>query len=319
MARNLQLSQEEDEVKKVLAILGIALGLLASTTACSEIAASDKVGLWYAQGQYDGDKFDHCVTPGKSDKVSFNDTVFWLPTSVRTWNAAPSGGDTNQPLVLTAKPDNGQTSGIEVNVWTQTTLKINTWCGSDEKDGSAPFVRWWNDLGRRYAADTDKGWDSLLNATVVPALEKAKNTLRGYTADQLVLGTVWAEAEPQFAKTFSEELTRLSGGQYFCGPSFNRAKPDCPAVEVSIKDVDYRDPGIQTARNEKQKALELAQAKVIAAQGDVDAAEKQKSLYNNPAWVALEKAKIQLEIAKACGANPNCHMIMGADGTIITT
>lgn len=33
----------------------------------------------------------------------------------------------------------------------------------------------------------------------------------------------------------------------------------------------------------------------------------------------LEKAKLQLEIAKACGQNPNCHMIMGADGTIVST
>lgn len=24
-------------------------------------------------------------------------------------------------------------------------------------------------------------------------------------------------------------------------------------------------------------------------------------------------------IARSCGQNPNCHMVMGADGTIITT
>ena len=72
-------------------------------------------------------------------------------------------------------------------------------------------------------------------------------------------------------------------------------------------------------RRNKQKALEQASAQVAEAQGKLDAANKQAQLYDNPAWVALEKAKIQLEIARACGQNPNCHMVMGADGTIITT
>jgi len=305
-------------VKKILAALAL-VGLLFSATACAEVAQSDKIGLWYAEGQIDGDHFDHCVKPGTSVGVAFNDTVYWLPNNVRTWNAAPSGGDTNVPLTVTAKPDNGQTSGVEVNVWTQTTLKLNTFCGGDDKDANSPVVQWWNDLGRRYAADTDKGWDSMLQNTVVPALEKAKNTLRNYTADQLVLGNVWATAEADFSKTFSDELTRLSGGDYFCGPTFTRAKPDCPAVAVSIKDVDYKDAGIQAARNDKQKAIEQATAQVAAAQGQVDAAAKLATLYNNPAWVALEKAKIQLQIAQACGQNPNCHMIMGSDGTIITS
>lgn len=306
-------------MKKVLAVLALAGLLLGSTAACAEIAQSDTVGLWYAHGQIDGNKFDHCIKPGVSDETSWNDDIYFLPNNVRTWNAAASGGDTNVPLTVTAKPDNGQTSGVEVQVWTQTSLKLNTYCGADEKDGNAPFPQWWQNLGKRYGADTDAGWLAMLNNTVVPALEKAKNTLRVYTADQLVLGTVWTEAEKEFSKTFSEELTRLSGGNYFCGPTFNRAKADCPAVEVSIKDVDYKDPGIQAARNEKQKALETAAAQVAAAQGQVDASEKLKGLYNNPAWVALEKAKIQLQIAQACGQNPNCHMVMGADGTIITS
>lgn len=306
-------------MKKFLLAVVAAVLLLGTASACAEIADSDKVGLWYAQGQSDGDHFDHCVKPGTSDDTAWNDKVYWLPNNVRTWNVAPTGGDTATPLTVTAKPDNGQTSGVEVQVWTQTSLKLNTYCGDKDTDANAALPQWWNNLGRRYGADTDSGWTAMLNNTVVPALEKAKNTLRGYTADQLVLGTVWAEAEPVFAKAFSDELTRLSGGQYFCGPSFTRAKPECPAVEVSIKDVDYKDPGIQAARNEKQKALEQAAAQVAAAQGQVDAAEKLKTLYSNPAWVALEKAKIQLQIAQACGQNPNCHMIMGSDGTIITS
>jgi hypothetical protein len=305
-------------VKKFLAAAA-AVAVLLTGTACAERAASDTVGLWYAQGNSDGDHFDHCVPPGKSDDIAVNDKVYWVPNNLRTWNATPKGGDTNVPLTLTAKPDAGQTSGTQVLVWTQTSFKLNTFCGNDDKDTSSPLVQWWQSIGKRYQADTTDGWTNMLMNTVEPALEKAKNTLRGYTADELVAGTVWDQAEPLFEKVFSEELTRLSGGNFFCGPTFNRAKPDCPQVAVSIKDVDYSDPGIQDARNAKQKAIEQAAAQVAAAQGQVDAAAKQRDLYNNPAWVALQKAQIQLQIAQACGQNPNCHMIMGSDGTIITS
>jgi hypothetical protein len=133
---------------------------------------------------------------------------------------------------------------------------------------------------------------------------------RNYSADPLVAGTNLPEIQDAIAKEFSSELARVTGAPFFCGPTFNRATKNCPAVQVLVKDVDYADPGIQKARNEKQKALETAQALVAEAEG---------KLYDNPAWVQLEKARIQLEIAKACGQNPNCHMVMGADGTIITT
>lgn len=301
----------------VLALGGLTLG---GTAACSEIAESDVVGLWYAQGQIDGDTFDHCVKPSTSDDWSWNDSVYWVPNSLRTWNIAAQAGpgvDSTTPLVVTAKPEPGQTSGLEVNVYTQTTLMLNTYCGSDEKDASAPLVQWWQKIGKRYGANTEEGWAAMLGATVVPALEKAKNTLRSYTADQLVLGTVWAEAEVAFQTAFSTELERLSGGDFFCGPDFNRNSPDCSSVAVSINNVDYRDAGVQKARNEKQAAVERAQAAVAEAQGKLAAAKAQNELYQNEAWLQLELAKIELAKAQACAQAGGCTIILdGSTGGV---
>lgn len=304
-------------MKRIISALAAGILLLGGLTACSEIAPPNQVGLWYAQGQADGNKFDHCVKPSEVDKWIANNEVYWVPNDVRTWNVAPSGGDTDQALVLTAKPETGQQSGLEVLVWTQTNFKLNTFCGSDDKDASSPVVRWWQDLGDRYDANTVDGWRNMLLNTVVPALEKAKNVLRSYTADELVLGTVWAEAEQAFATTFTTELTRLSGGTYFCGPDFQRASPDCSPVQVSIKDVDYRDPGIQAARNDKQKAVETAAAAVAKAQGEVAAAEAQKALYSNPQWMQIQLETIRLEQIKACASAPSCRLIIGVDGQVL--
>jgi hypothetical protein len=300
-----------------LAAVLVALGLLVTATACSEIADPDVVGLYYMQGDRDGYKFDHCIDPGKSDDAIWNNSVVWLPNNLRTWNIQPQGGDSDRPITVATKPEPNQPSGVQVNVWSQVNMMLNTNC----QDGSnSVLVQFWERIGRRYKADEEAGWKVMLLNTVVPALEKSTRVVvRNYAADPTVAGTNLPDIQQAVSAEFGKELRRLVGGDFFCGPTFNRATKECPPVEVLVKDVDYTDPGIQQARNNKQKALEDAAAKVAAAQGEVDAANKLESLYRNGAWLELEKAKIQLKIAEACGQNPNCQMIMGSDGTIITT
>lgn len=297
-------------------LLAVAAGAALLLSGCA-IAEPDKVGLYYMEGESDGYHFGQCIEPGTSGPGYWNNSAIFLPTNLRTWNIAPQGGDTDRPITVASKPEVNQPSGVQVNVWAQVNLMLNTNC---EGGKTSTIVQFWEKIGRRYAAETDDGWRKMLLNTVVPALEKSVRVVaRNYSADPLVAGTSLPEIQDAIAREFSTELQRVTGGPYFCGPEFNRATKDCPAVQVLVKDVDYTDPGIQQARNDKQKALEQAAARVAEAQGQVDAANKQRELYNNPAWISLEKAKLQLEIAKACGQNPNCHMVMGADGTIITT
>lgn len=303
-------------MRNKLTALALAVASVFAVAACA-IAAPDQVGLYYMEGSSDGYKFDHCIEPGASDDAEWNNSVVYLPTNLRTWNIAPDGGDTNVPITVASKPENGQPSGVQVNVWAQVNLMLNTNC---DGGGTSTVVQFWEKIGRRYKADTDDGWKKMLLNTVVPALEKAvRVVVRNYSADPLVAGTNLPEIQEAIATEFSSELGRVTGEPFFCGPRFNRATKDCPPVQVLVKDVDYTDPGIQQARNAKQKALESAAAAVAEAEGKLKAANAQQQLYDNPAWVALEKAKIQLQIAQACGQNPNCHMVMGADGTIITT
>jgi hypothetical protein len=160
----------------------------------------------------------------------------------------------------------------------------------------------------------------MLQQVLVPTLEKVtQDVIRTYGADELVgnIGGVRAEAQKKISDLFTIELKRVVGGDYFCGPSYNRASKDCPAIEILIRDVDYNDPGIQEARNAKQKAIEMAAAAVAQAQGEVDAANKRGELYKNPAWVKLQLAQTQLEAIKACASNPNCTIIIGADGNVL--
>lgn len=301
-------------IHRTLTAVAVAAVLMIFGTGCSEIADPDKVGLYYMKGEVDGYKFGHCVDPGASDDWVANNEVKWFNNNLRTWNIATTGGDTNEPITVQSAPEPAQPSGVQVNVWPQTNFMLNTTCS----DGNSPLVQWWERIGRRYDADTDKGWKDMLNATVVPALQKATRTVvRRYAADPLVAGTNLPEVQQNISTEFQTELKRLVGGDYFCGPTFDRKAGTCPAVEVLVKDIDYTDPGIQAARNEKQKAIETAAAEVAAAQGQVDAANKLNTLYSNEAWVRLQIAEMNLKAIEFCGKNPTCHMVIGADGNVL--
>ena len=157
----------------------------------------------------------------------------------------------------------------------------------------------------------------MLSNTIVTALEtSSRSVVRSYTADDLVSGQKREEVQQKIATLFQSEIKRVVGGEYFCSPAFDRHNGQCGEVQILLKDVDYANPNIQAARDEKQAAVEKATALVAEAQGKVDAANKTGTLYNNPAWVELEKAKLQLQMVQECAKNQNCTIVLGADGGV---
>lgn len=312
-------------LKKILLTATAAVLAVGSLAACSEIAPPDEVGLYYLEGPDDGFKFDHCYDPGSTTDAVWNNSVVLLPASLRTWNIAPPGtpgADSNTPIIVNSKPEDGQPSGVQVSLWTQTNFSLNTYCGAEGKDAASPMVQFWEKIGRRYAADTPDGWKAMLSATIVTALEtSARSVVRGYTADSLVSGQTREQVQSEIATLFQSEIKRVVGGDFYCSPTFDRKSPDhtCGEVGVLLKDVDYTNPDIQTARDAQQAAVLRAAAAVAEAQGKVDAANKLGQLYNNAAWVELQKAQLQLDAVKACAANPNCTIVMPGAAVNVTT
>lgn len=286
------------------------LTLGAGMTGCSVYPEPDEMGLYYMQGSSDGNKFERCVDPGESVN-EWDNEVIRLPDNVRTWRISPDqGADSNTPIVVSAKPQEGQPSGVQVKVWAQVTLHLNTNC--NDEDGG-PLKAFWESLGRRYSANTPEGFATkLLPAVIVDPLKMViGEEVKAYTADDLVARKDMKLIQERIAARFGEEVDKLAGGKYFCGPSFKRGSVDCPPIEVIITDVDLANEDLQKARDAKQKAIEEAAAAVAAAEGQVQAAKKLETLYQNQAWLALEKAKLELQQAQACAASPNCTIILG--------
>lgn len=315
----------------------VVLATAVALSGCTSVTEPDQVGLYYKVGDLDGNIFDHCTEPAKTDTMPVNDEIIYLPINLRNWLIADrDGADSRSGTVVAAAPENGQPSGVQVKVWSNTSFKLNTYC--DANGGTVKAF--WESIGRRYKANEDSGWNDMLNKIFVPALEKAtQDVIRSYKADDLVgnIATetaptgIRAEAQAKIAVAFTAELKRATGGAFFCGPTFDRLKNECPNIEILISDVDYNDAGIQAARNEKQKQIELgaatleranaeAAALLAEAKGKKNAAEEIAKLYQNPAWVRLQDTILKTQaLIAACEKAKECKLIVGADGNIIVS
>lgn len=349
--------------KRVGAALGAVL-VLGSLAACSSRAEPDEIGLYYTKGSIEGTKFQECIEPSTKGPGTVNDEVYWLPTSLRTWNIQPEGGDTANPITAGSKPDvNGQ-AGPQVHVWATTEFYLNSDCTDAEgkETTQAPVVLFWEKTGRRYSVTAkvdDQGWKNMLLNTLVPVLERTMQSVtRNFTADELDanVGDTWAKAEALMREEFTAQLRGKVGGDYFCGPEYQRDRdvtwnqktvksekveetvagkkvtvdkfnfgPDesksgqCPPVKVTISNVDYADKGLQDARAATRKAAEEAKRRLIEAQAKVDEAAILSKAAQDKNYMRLKELETQLQMAQACAASPNCKLIIGADGQIIGT
>jgi hypothetical protein len=330
----------EKKVNKPLNKVGavvLASMLMVGLSACAEVTEPDYIGLYYNEGSSDGYTFDHCMQPGKADDAMWNNSVVFLPISLRTFVIDDAeGADLKDILTASTQPQEGQPSGVEVEVSTKTNFYLNTYC--DDSGGVAKLF--WEKIGRRYRANIPEGWKEMLLKELVP-VQKAiiKDEIRKYPADDLVANllvkgsntlTMRAQAQQNIADRLAVEFNRIAGGNFFCGPSFNRVKADCPPLELLVIDVDFRDKNIKAARNNKQVAVEQAAADLARAQGaaaallaeaqgKANAAKALEALYKTPGWIDLQKQQIQANaLYQACQAAKECYVVAGSNGNVWT-
>ncbi len=327
-----------------------AVAVLGTLVACSSRAEPDEIGLYYTKGSVEGTKFQECVEPSTKGPGTVNDEIYWLPTSLRTWNIQREGGDTATPITAGTKPDANGQAGPQVHIWATTEFYLNSSCkDADGKETTqAPVVLFWEKTGRRYsvtAAEGDEGWKNMLLNTLVPVLDRTiQGVSRNFTADEMDtnLNDTWSKAEALMRDEFTAQLRSKVGGDYFCGPEYQRDREvtwtqktvknengvfvfgadesktgQCPPVKVTISNADYADKGLQDARAATRKAAEEAKKRLIEAQAKVDEARILSKAANDPNYMRLKELETQLQMAQACAANPNCTLIIGADGTII--
>lgn len=314
-------------LRKLMVGLG-SVGLLAASltlSGCSTITPeADGVTLHYKGGPYDGNKFDRVVGPGESSSNwSVSDHDYQLPTNVRAWKICGADADQAQAVVVNTKPADKEVSGIPVAVCAQVNMKLNTYTG-DLGTGfpGGTLRKFWENVGHRYQADTDKGWLKMMNQTVVPTISKAiQDAARNYSADELVGNSngVWTKFQNDVVGQFNDELKRLNGGNYFCGPDFDRGDQQhrCSSPAMIVSNIDFANPEVQKSRDNKRIAAENAAAQLTAANGTLAARNALNAALNDPNYLRYLQIQNNLEAAKACAAGPHCVLVVGGGNVTV--
>lgn len=304
--------------KKSLLVLMLALAVFA--TACAS-TASDEIGLIYNDGPIQGQSYDKMVDPG-SGQVFMGpfDFMAKLPVNQRDYTFCPDDGCDAPPIKVTAL------GGAELAFSGGVTFELNT--------GTEEMAReFYEEICRKFDCTTDEGWDEMLRVNMRGPIEDAlQEEVRGYSVDALYAG-VPAEGEAAsdeealstltkvsdaLAATLKETINQYAGGDYFCGPAYDRSKPDeCPDFEFIITEVTPSD-AVRAAFDQnvasRQGVIDAknkADAAEIEAQGQKRAQDALAGLYTDPNYISYLRALAEQECAK----NANCTLIIGGDNT----
>ena len=279
----------------------------------------DRIGLHYTGGPIEGQKFVKIVEPGTGQQfLGLQDKLVLLPVTQRDYIAGTSANVDGPPIVAPAK------GGVEMQFEISAYFTLNT----------SPDVvrRFYERMCIKFGCTSDGGWDRMLENNFRKPIEQAvQQSIRGYTVDELYAGeareatteeevtSLLVQVQDEIAADLKDNINRILGGDYFCGPTFEREDPEvCPDFQFQIvKAVPTNEGVIESfAENSASQqrvitAQNTAQAEVAEAEGRRKSQEALAGIYSDPAYVAYLEALAMQECAK----NSNCTLVITPGGT----
>lgn len=310
------------KLKSVIAALGLTIML----AACGSTHA-DTVGLHYNGGPFEGESFERIIEPGSGNQVlGPADTLVQLPINQRDYTACAAvrtddtEGCDGGAIRVAAK------GGAELDISLGVTFELNT--GTDETTRD-----FYEEVCKKFDCTSDDGWDEMLRVNFRGPIEQAvQQQVRNYTVNELFAGiapsgeegtteavSTLDKVQTALATDLKENINSFVGGDYFCGPAFDRSVPDvCPEFVFQITDVSPVDQSIKDAFNQnvasQQDVITAendAKAQLARAIGEKDAAAVLAEVAQMPGYVEYIKALAE----QSCATNPNCTLIVTDGGT----
>lgn len=284
----------------------------------------DMIGLHYTGGPIDGQRFVRIVDPGSgSSFLGLQDQLALLPVTQRDYTASDDEGADGPPIVAPAR------GGVDMKFDVGAYFTLNT----------TPDVarRFYERVCIKFECDTDEGWNAMLKVNFRRPIEQAiQQSIRDYTVNELYAGVpeggaateeeataILERVQDQIAADLKENINTVLGGDFFCGPTFDRSVAACPdfefqitsatptsdAVRNAFNDNAASQQGVVTARNNAESALAVAEGNRQAQ------AALQASL--TPEYLRLR----EIEALGRCADNPNCTVVFtnGSTGVNVQT
>jgi len=224
----------------LLVLVGVGIAGLKKTP-------RDKVGISYGGGMIEGAHFQRIVQPGSNLFFNgFGDKLYLYPVTQRNYiiSQKPNEGDVKEPDSIIAPSQDR----VQVTFETATYFKLNL----------DKLRKFHEQIGLKYHAWTDEGWDTMLHQSFRQQIEFAlqresrKYPLAGIFASRDVL----SEIQSGVANDLKDNVTRILGDEYFCGPTYQRSHP-CTDFTFVIKRVGIPEQVLSAFEQNKTSQIQV--------------------------------------------------------------
>lgn len=235
---NIEMPSGRRMVRIALAIGGAILLLMLVSTLFGSMRKTprDQIGISYGGGPVEGQHFQRIIQPGSNLFVNgFADKLYLYPVTQRNY-------------IISRRTDEGDVQGEDfVTAPSKDRIPIEFQAAAYFKLNTDKLRKFHEQIGLKYQAYTETGWDRMLNNSFRQQIEFAfQREARKYDASDIYANSeVLLQIQKEVGTTLKENVNEVLGDEYFCGPTFESGQ-ECPQFTFTIKGIDVPD-GVRAA------------------------------------------------------------------------
>lgn len=261
----------------------------------------DKIALHYGGGIFEGAVFKGIIQPGRGMTfIGWGDHLILYPVTQRNYiiSQNENEGDRHIKDAIVAPLQDHVAVTFEVATY----FKLNV----------DKIRKFHEQIGLKYNASTDDGWNQMLNDSFRQQIENAvQEEARRYTVSQLYADQqTLVKIQNNIGTVLKERVSSVLGDEYFCGPTYVPGQSVCPDFTFIIKHVSVPDDiaksyeAIKTAQNgvlEAQQKVLQSQAEAAAIRVTNEAFSRFGNAYFYTLLQAIKSGKIDFWVLPSGG------------------